>query len=81
MLEDIAVLTGGQVISEDVGLKLENATVEQLGQAEKVIVDKENTTIIEGAGKESDLKGVLSKSEGKLMIPLVIMIVKNFKNA
>ena len=57
MLEDIAILTGGQVISEDVGLKLENASVDQLGQAEKVLVDKENTTIIEGAGKESDLKG------------------------
>jgi chaperonin GroEL len=57
MLEDIAILTKGQVISEDLGLKLENATVEMLGQAEKVTVDKENTTIIEGKGSEADLKG------------------------
>ena len=61
MLEDIAILTGGQVVSEDVGLKLENATIEQLGEAEKVIVDKENTTIIEGSGKEADLKGRINQ--------------------
>lgn len=57
MLEDIAILTGGQVISEDLGLKLENATVEMLGTAEKVIVEKENTTIIKGAGKDADIQG------------------------
>ncbi|RME88822.1 MAG: chaperonin GroEL [Candidatus Hydrogenedentota bacterium] len=56
MLEDIAILTGGQVISEDVGLRLENATLDMLGKAEKVVVDKENTTIIKGAGKESDIQ-------------------------
>ncbi len=61
MLEDIAILTGGQVISEDLGLKLENATIDQLGQAEKIMVDKENTTIIEGSGKEADLKGRISQ--------------------
>ena len=56
MLEDIAILTGGQVISEDLGLKLENATTEMLGTAEKIIVEKENTTMIKGAGKDSDIQ-------------------------
>jgi len=56
MLEDIAILTGGQVISEDVGLKLENATLDMLGSAEKATVEKENTTIIKGGGKEADLQ-------------------------
>ncbi len=56
MLEDIAILTGGKVISEDIGVKLENVTLDWLGQAKKVVVDKENTTIIEGAGKDEDIK-------------------------
>ncbi len=56
MLEDIAILTGGQVISEEKGLKLENARLDDLGRAKKVIVDKDNTTIIEGAGKKSDIQ-------------------------
>ena len=57
MLQDIAVLTGGQVISEEVGLSLEKATMNDLGEAKKVQVSKENTTIIDGAGKKSDIKG------------------------
>jgi len=56
MLEDIAILTGGQVISEDTGFKLENVEVSQLGRARKVITDKENTTIIEGQGKKKDIQ-------------------------
>ncbi len=56
MLEDIAILTGGQVISEEIGLKLENTDLAQLGKAKSVKVEKENTTIINGAGKASDLK-------------------------
>ena len=56
MLEDISILTGGQVISEELGLKLENTDVAQLGTAKRVNVDKENTTIIEGAGTEKDIK-------------------------
>ncbi|ANB02160.1 chaperonin GroEL [Ectothiorhodospira sp. BSL-9] len=56
MLQDIAVLTGGQVISEEVGLSLEKATVDDLGQAKRIVVTKENTTIIDGAGRESDIK-------------------------
>ena len=57
MLEDIAILTGGQVISEDLGIKLENVSLEMLGTAKKVHVDKENTTIVDGAGKSDDIKG------------------------
>jgi chaperonin GroEL len=57
MLEDIAVLTGGQVISEDLGIKLENVTVDMLGQAKKVQIEKENTTIIDGSGKSEDIQG------------------------
>jgi chaperonin GroEL len=57
MLEDIAVLTGGIVISEEAGFKLENCTVDSLGKAKRVTIDKENTTIIEGAGKKEDIKG------------------------
>jgi chaperonin GroEL len=57
MLQDIAILTGGQVISEEVGLSLEKATMNDLGEAKKVQVSKENTTIIDGAGKKADIKG------------------------
>src|SRR5260370_4504870 len=56
MLGDIAVLTGGQFISEDLGLKLENVTLEQLGRAKQIKVEKENTTIINGAGKKQDIE-------------------------
>ena len=56
MLEDISILTGGQVISEELGLKLENTDVAQLGAAKRVNIDKENTTIIEGAGKDKEIK-------------------------
>lgn len=56
MLEDIAILTGGQVISEDLGMKLENTGLEHLGKAKKITVDKENTTIVEGAGKKGDVQ-------------------------
>jgi chaperonin GroEL len=57
MLRDIAVLTGGNVISEDLGIKLENVTLNDLGQAKRVTIDKENTTIVEGAGSTSDIEG------------------------
>ena len=57
MLDDIAVLTGGRVISEDAGLKLENTTLDDLGQAKRITIDKDNTIIIEGAGKGADIKG------------------------
>ena len=61
MLGDIAILTGGQVISEEVGLKLENTTLDLLGRARKVVVDKDNTTIVEGAGAEADVKGRIAQ--------------------
>ncbi|AHK71889.1 molecular chaperone GroEL [Gluconobacter oxydans] len=57
MLEDIAILTGGQVISEDIGIKLETVTLEMLGRAKKIHIEKENTTIVEGAGSSDDIKG------------------------
>ena len=57
MLEDIAILTGGQVVSEDLGIKLENVTIDMLGTAKKVTLTKEETTIIEGAGKKADIQG------------------------
>src|SRR5207248_1475271 len=57
MLEDIAILTAGQVISEDLGIKLENVTLDMLGQSKKVRVEKENTTIIDGGGKKADIEG------------------------
>src|SRR5690606_9787313 len=57
MLEDIATLTGGKVISEDLGIKLESITIEDLGKAKKVTVDKENTTIVEGAGSGEAIDG------------------------
>ena len=57
MLEDIAILTGGKAISEDLGIKLENVKLDDLGRAKKITIDKDNTTIIEGAGKPSDIEG------------------------
>lgn len=60
MLEDIAILTGGQVISEELGMKLENATLEHLGKAKKITVDKDNTTIVEGFGKKEDVQARVS---------------------
>jgi chaperonin GroEL len=57
MLEDIAILTGGKAITEDLGIKLENVKTEELGRAKKVTIDKDNTTIVEGAGKASEIEG------------------------
>ncbi len=57
MLEDMAILTGGQVISEDLGIKLENVTLDMLGQAKRVSIDKDNTTIVDGGGKKTDIRG------------------------
>ena len=57
MLEDLAILTGGQVISEDLGIKLENVTLDMLGRAKRVSIEKDNTTIIDGAGKKADIEG------------------------
>jgi chaperonin GroEL len=61
MLEDIAILTGGRLLSEDLGIKLENVGLEDLGRAKRIVIDKENTTIIEGEGKTSDIQGRVSQ--------------------
>jgi len=61
MLQDIAILTGGQVVSEEVGLKLENITLDLLGRARKVVITKDDTTIVEGAGSEEDVKGRIAQ--------------------
>jgi chaperonin GroEL len=61
MLEDIAILTGGEVISEEMGLKLENTTLSQLGRARKVVVSKDNTTIVDGAGELDQIKGRINQ--------------------
>src|SRR6202044_2715720 len=66
MLEDIAILTGGQVISEDLGIKLENVTLAMLGRAKKVLIEKENTTIVEGAGEKSDISGRIAQIKAQI---------------
>jgi chaperonin GroEL len=66
MLQDIAILTGGQVISEEVGLKLESATMDLLGTAKKVIITKDETTIVEGAGADDDIKGRINQIKAEI---------------
>ena len=66
MLEDIAILTGGTVISEERGFTLENTTIDMLGTAEKVTIDKDNTTIVNGAGNKSDIKSRVSQIKAQI---------------
>ncbi|CAB4875215.1 MAG: chaperonin GroEL [Actinobacteria bacterium] len=66
MLQDIAILTGGQVITEEVGLKLENVTMELLGQAHKVLITKDETTIVEGAGSKDDINGRINQIKAEI---------------
>jgi chaperonin GroEL len=66
ILEDIAVLTGGRVITEDIGIKLENVTLEDLGRAKRVVVDKDTTTLVEGAGRRADIEGRVSSIRGQI---------------
>jgi chaperonin GroEL len=66
MLQDIAVLTGGQVVSEDLGIKLENVTIDMLGQAKRISIDKDNTTVIDGAGKKKDIDGRVSQIRAQI---------------
>jgi chaperonin GroEL len=66
MLQDIAVLTGGQAISEDLGIKLENVTIGMLGKAKKVMIDKENTTIVNGAGKKKDIEDRITQIKAQI---------------
>ncbi len=66
MLQDIAILTGGQAISEDLGIKLENVTLNMLGKAKKVIIEKENTTIVNGAGKKADIEARIAQIKAQI---------------
>ena len=66
MLEDIAILTGGTMVSADLGIKLENVTVNMLGRAKKVMIDKENTTIVSGAGKKADIQGRITQIKAQI---------------
>src|SRR5512132_3235404 len=66
MLEDIAILTGGTMVSADLGIKLENVTVNMLGRAKKVMIDKENTTIVSGAGKKADIQGRIAQLKAQI---------------
>jgi len=66
MLQDIAVLTGGQAISEDLGIKLENVTLVMLGRAKKVMIDKENTTIVNGGGKKADIEARVTQIKAQI---------------
>jgi chaperonin GroEL len=66
MLQDIAILTGGQAISEDLGIKLENVQLNMLGRAKKVMIEKENTTIVNGAGKKADIEGRINQIKAQI---------------
>ena len=66
MLEDIAILTGGKVIAEELGIKLENITLHDLGRAKRIVVDKDNTTIVDGAGKKADLEGRIKQIRAQI---------------
>jgi chaperonin GroEL len=80
MLEDIATLTGGTVISEEIGLNLEGATIEDLGSAKRVQISKENTTIIDGAGDAKGIASRVSQIRAQIEEPRLIMIARNFKS-
>jgi chaperonin GroEL len=66
MLEDIAILTGGRVIAEELGIKLENVTVNDLGRAKRIVIDKDNTTIVDGAGKKADIEGRIKQIRAQI---------------
>ena len=81
MLEDIAILTGGKAITEDLGIKLENVKLEELGRAKKMIIDKDNTTIIEGAGQSQRDRGPHQAArERRSRTPLPTTTRKSFRN-
>ena len=80
MLEDIATLTGGNVISEDLGIKLENVTIAMLGRAKKVTIDKDNTTIVDGAGKRPTLRRASSRSSCRSRRPPPTTTRRSFKS-
>ena len=79
MLADLATLTSGTVISEELGVKLESIELKMLGTAKKVILTKEETTLVEGAGKKKDIEGRCNQIRAQMKKLLLIMIKKNFK--
>jgi chaperonin GroEL len=81
MLEDIAILTGGRLLSEDLGIKLENVGLEDLGRAKRIVIDKENTTIIEGEGKNADIQGRVARSAARSRKPPPTTTRKSSRNA
>ena len=81
MLQDVAILTGAQVISEELGIKLENVTMEQLGRAKRIVVDKDNTTIIGGAGDAKAIKGRVEQIGGRSRTRPATMIAKSCRSA
>src|SRR5436305_13806694 len=66
MLKDIASLTGGRVIAEELGMKLENVTLKELGRCKRIVVDKDNTTLIDGAGKKADIEGRIKQIRAQI---------------
>ena len=80
MLEDIAILTGGQVISEELGIKLENVTLTTSAVPRRIIIDKDNTTIVDGAGDKDKLKAESSRSRPRLKKPPPITTGKNCRS-
>jgi chaperonin GroEL len=81
MLQDIATLTGGTVISEEIGMELEKATLEDLGQAKRVVINKDTTTIIDGVGEEAQFRAALLRSVSRSKKRLPTTTVKNCRSA
>ena len=77
MLEDIAILTGGTMVSADLGIKLENVTINMLGRAKKVMVEKENTTIVSGAGKKTDIQARIAQIKAQIEETTVRLTVRS----
>jgi chaperonin GroEL len=80
MLEDIAVLTGGRCLTEDLGINLENITLEDLGRAKRITIDKENTTIVEGEGSTKDIQGRIKQIRLQIEEPIRTTIAKNCRS-
>jgi len=80
MLQDIAILTGGKAITEDLGIKLESIQLTDLGRAKKVVVDKDNTTIVEGGGKTSEIEGRVKQIRAQIKTPLRTTIARNCRS-
>jgi chaperonin GroEL len=81
MLQDIAILTGGEVVSDDLGVKLESIVLNQLGTAKRVVIDKENTTIVDGAGEAEAIKARVKQIRNKSRKPPPITTARSCRNA